>query len=847
MHQRGKLDEAEHLYRTILKAYPDHPDCRHLLGVLRFQQGRNDEALEHISAALKVQPSNAAALSNYGLVLANLGRLAQALASFDKALAIKPDDAEALNNRGNVLQNLKRFGEALASFDKALAIKPDHAKALSNRGNVLQNLKRFDEALASYDRALAIKPDHAEALNNRGVVLIKLKRFAEALASFDKALAIKPDDAEALNNRGVVLQNLKRFDEALASFDKALAIKPDHAEALNNRGNVLQNLKRFEEALASFDKALAIKPDHVEALNNRGVVLIKLKRFAEALASSDKALVIKPDHAEALNNRGIVLIELKRFAEALASCDKALAIKPDYAEALNNRGDALKDLKRLDEAQASYDKALAIKPDDAEALNNRGAVLIELKRFAEALASFNKALAIKPDHAEARYNRGFLALLEGRYTGGWKDCESRWEIGQTPTRRLVAPWPAWKGEDLREKRIIVYEEQGLGDVIQCCRFLTLLAARGAQVTFLVRTSLHRLLGPFEPAVRMVDKPPTGEIFDFQSALMSLPGGLNTTLENIPADIPYLYPEEPLVALWRERLGGQGFKVGICWQGKPDYKDEPGRSIPLSCFQSLARVPGVRLISLQKHHGLDQLENLPSDMRVETLGQDFDNGPDAFVDTAAVMSCLDLIITSDTSIAHLAGALGRPVWVALKHVPHWLWMLDRTDSPWYPTMTLYRQEVRDDWTTVFRAMTDDLMKLQDRERRTIEHILIPGSVGELFDKITILTIKAEHIKDPDRLRNVNRELGLLRSVEATCGPLGPDVLQLVSELQSINERLWAVEDELRACERRQAFGEEFIRLARAVYTTNDRRAAVKKKINILCGSQIIDEKSYGSRP
>jgi Family of unknown function (DUF6165) len=175
------------------------------------------------------------------------------------------------------------------------------------------------------------------------------------------------------------------------------------------------------------------------------------------------------------------------------------------------------------------------------------------------------------------------------------------------------------------------------------------------------------------------------------------------------------------------------------------------------------------------------------------------------------------------------------------------MLDRTDSPWYPTMTLYRQEVRDDWTIVFRAMADDLMKLQERERRTIGQILIPGSVGELFDKLTILTIKAEHIKDPGRLRNVSRELCLLRSVEAACGPLGPDVLQLVSELQSINESLWAVEDELRACERRQAFGEEFIGLARSVYTTNDRRAEVKKKINILCGSQIIDEKSYGSRP
>ena len=638
MHQQGKLQEAEARYRNILSAYPEHPDCKHFLGVLRFQQGRNVEALEYISSALKLQPGNIAALANYALVLVTLGRL----------------------------------------------------------------------------------------------------------------------------------------EQALASYDRALAIEPDYVDALVNRGNILLELKRLDEALASYDKALAIKPGYVDLLKNRAIVLVKLQR--------------------------------------------------------------------LDEALANYDKALAIKPDYVEALAARGSVLIMLRRVDEALASYNRALKIRPGYPDALIDRGWLALLQGRYAEGWRDYESRREV-----KKLPALWPKWKGEDLREKRIIVYDEQGLGDVIQCCRFLTLLAARGAQLTFLVRTSLHRLLEPFEPGVRIVDKPPTAEIFDFQSPLMSLPGGFNTTLENIPADIPYLYPEEPLVALWRERLGGQGFKVGICWQGRPDYKDEPGRSIPLRCFQPLASIPGVRLISLQKHHGLDQLENLPADMRVETLGHDFDSGPDALVDTAAAMSCLDLIITSDTSIAHLAGALGRPVWVAIKHVPHWLWMFDRTDSPWYPTMTLYRQEVRDDWTTVFRAIANDLAKLQERERTTIEHILIPGSIGELFDKITILTIKAEQIKEPDRLRNINYELGLLRSVEATCGPLGSEVLQLFGELQSINRRLWAIEDELRGCERRQAFGEVFVELARAVYKTNDRRATVKTRINILCGSQIIDEKSYVSRP
>jgi hypothetical protein len=465
-------------------------------------------------------------------------------------------------------------------------------------------------------------------------------------------------------------------------------------------------------------------------------------------------------------------------------------------------------------------------------------------RLDEALASYDRALAIKPGYATVLADRGHLALLEGRYAEGWRDYEFRLEIVQAPDR-LIASWPQWKGEDLREKRIIVYEELGLGDVILCSRFLTLLASRGARVTFLVRATLHRLFRPFAPSVRLVDQPPPGETFDFQSSLMSLPGHLNTTLENIPANIPYLCPEEPLVALWREKLGSQGFKVGICWQGNPDNPEDLSRSIALRCFQSLALVPGVRLIALQKRDGLDQLEDLPSDMRVETLGQDFDNGPDAFVDTAAAMSCLDLVITADTSIVHLAGALGRPVWVALKHVPHWLWMLNRTDSPWYPTMALYRQEVRDDWASVFHALADDLGKLQKRESRaTIAQIFIPGSVGELFDRVTILRIKAGRIKDPDRLRNVNHELSLLLEIEAKCGPLESDVLELVSKLRTLNERLWGVEDQLRDCERRQAFGEEFIRLARAVYRTNDERAAVKKQIDILCGSQIIGEKSYG---
>ncbi len=326
--------------------------------------------------------------------------------------------------------------------------------------------------------------------------------------------------------------------------------------------------------------------------------------------------------------------------------------------------------------------------------------LRDLKRPEEALASYDKALAIKPDYADALFNRGLSALLMGDLSAGWRGYEYRWDRTNAEARKLLAPYPNWKGEDIREKRIIVYEEQVLGDIIQFSRFLTQLVACKAEVTFLLRSTMHRLLSVSAPSVRLVAAPPKGEDFDFQCALMSLPGAFGTSCENLPSSVPYLLAEEGVVARWRERLGDHGLKIGICWQGNPDAKADIGRSFPLRCFQPLAAISGVRLISLQKAHGLDQLGNLPSGMEVERLGEEFDRGPDAFIDTAAVMSCVDLIITSDTSVAHLAGALRRPVWVALKHVPDWRWMLDRSDSPWYPTMKLYRQTIRDDWDSVF---------------------------------------------------------------------------------------------------------------------------------------------------
>ncbi|HXJ02836.1 MAG TPA: tetratricopeptide repeat-containing glycosyltransferase family protein, partial [Micropepsaceae bacterium] len=529
---------------------------------------------------------------------------------------------------------------------------------------------------------------------------------AAAVSQIDAALRVQPNVSDAFNNRGNALRGLNRLDEALASFDRAIALDPGFAESFFNRGVVLQEMNRLDEALASYDRAIALNALHAKAFNNRGNVLKEMKRLDEALASYDRAIALRPDYAEAFNNRGNALKGLMRLDEALASFDHAIALKPGFAEAFNNRGIALEEVNRREEALASYDQAITLNSRYAEAFHNRGNVLKELKRLDKALASHDRAIALKTGYAGAFYSRGMVRLLDGRYGTAWLDYEWRWSVKEFPSRPPKIDAPVWQGEDLTGRRIVVYAEQGMGDVIQFTRYLPLLVRRGAAVTFFSPAGLVRLLRPLDAAIEIISTIDGSEAFDFQCALMSLPHRFGTELSSIPDRIPYLAAEDDLIARWKPLIGEHGFKIGIAWQGNPKGKIDQGRSIPLSEYVPLSGVPGVRLISLQKTHGLDQLATLPQGT-VETLGDDFDTGPDAFVDTAAVIAHLDLIITSDTSIAHLAGALGRPTWVALKHVPDWRWLLGREDSPWYPTMRLFRQQTDGDWKLVFAKIAQEL--------------------------------------------------------------------------------------------------------------------------------------------
>ena len=361
---------------------------------------------------------------------------------------------------------------------------------------------------------------------------------------------------------------------------------------------------------------------------------------------------------------------------------------------------------------ASYDRAIALRPDYAEAFNNRGVTLQDLKRIDEALASYDRAIALRPHYADALTGRGLCRLLAGRFIEGWADHEWRWK-SVTFAHHKRPGFPDWQGENLEGRHLLVFSEQGLGDVIQFARYLPLLQRQRCRLTFQTYPTLVRLLRPLTTAIEVVTVLDRKQEFDVQVALMSLPYRFGTGLSSIPNAVPYLRAEAEFVARYRQRIGVHGFKVGIAWQGNPHAKVDRGRSIPLREFLPLARLPGVRLISLQRQHGLEQLAQLPADANIETRGDDFAPAPDEFIDTAAAIANLDLVITSDTSVAHLSAALGCPTWVVLAYAADWRWMLDRDDSPWYPSMRLFRQPHPGDWGSTFSNVVSALVALRNR--------------------------------------------------------------------------------------------------------------------------------------
>lgn len=592
----------------------------------------------------------------------------------------------------------------------ALQMKFSQAITLHQQGRII-------EAESIYREILRRQPEHFDALHLLGVIAIQTRHTEQGVELIRKAIGLNANNAAAYQNLGKALLDLKRPDEALASYDKAIALKPDYAEAYNSRGNVQLRLKHPDEALADYEKAIALRPDYAEAHNSRGSALLDLERPEEALASYNKAIALKRDFAGAYNNRGNALRNLKRLADALASYNKAIALKPNFAEAYNNRGNMLSYFNRQEEALASYDKAIALKPDYAEAYNNRGLALRDLKRPDEALANYDRAITLEKNFAEAHWNKSLCLLQLGRFEQGWLEYEWRWKIRVPRSSMRSFPKPLWLGEDpLVDKAILLYSEQGFGDTIQFCRYAKLVADLGARVILEVPNPLISLLGNLSGVAQLAKEGSPLRQFDYQCPLMSLPLAFKTNLSNIPAKIPYLNANLEKSRFWKEKLGEKDkLRVGLVWSGgfRPNQPEvwavNLRRNIPLEKL-ALLKDPDIEFYSLQKGEPAEsELGELISRHWDGPHIFDFTSLLNDFSDTAAFVENLDLVISVDTATAHLAGALGKPVWILNRFDSDWRWLLDRTDSPWYPTARLYGQQKVGDWDNVVRRVKTDLVR------------------------------------------------------------------------------------------------------------------------------------------
>jgi tetratricopeptide (TPR) repeat protein len=683
LHQAGRLNEAAAKYRKLLNELPEQVFALNNLAVIAIQQNEYTQAVNLINQSLKITPAQ----------------------------------PRALNNRGIALHKLQRHPEALDSFATALQQQPDFAEASFNQGNVLMDMQRLEQALVCFDRAIALNPGYIKAHYNRSDALKALQRYAEALDSYGSVIALQPDFAEAWSNRAEVLRLLGRAAEAITSHDRAIALNPTAAGAYFSRGLTLHSLQRLDEALADHDRAIALNLQDAQLYCSRGVILSQLLRLPQAIKSLQQAVVLKADYAEAWFNQGNVHNEAHNLEAALASFDRAVAIRPDYAEAWVNRGNVFKDMGSQQQALHSYQQALLRNPDSAEFLTNCGLVLQDMLRLDEALAYFDQAIALNPGYAEAGWNKALLKLLSGDYAQGFQLYENRWRIQPFLQQARQYPQPLWTGQNaVAGKKLLIYPEQGLGDFIQFCRYIPMLAQLGVEILLEAPQPLYGLLGSLHAGFKLLKAGHTVTDFDYHCPLLTLPLAFKTELPTIPADIPYLTADSQRQQYWRQQLGPKSRpRVGLVCSGGRLHKRDHQRSIPLREFVDLLALP-VEFHSLQQELRDEDQAWLSTNPQLSLHQHTLTD----FADTAALIVELDLVISVDTSVAHLAGALGKPLWMLLPHAPDFRWLLNRTDSPWYPTATLFRQAQPDDWVGVLREVIATLSCARPCVRLRVAH-------------------------------------------------------------------------------------------------------------------------------
>lgn len=578
-------------------------------------------------------------------------------------------------------------------------------------GDIAQLFTQAEAALAQgnlnaaetlYRRILDQDQRHHQSSHGLAQIALAYGRLDVALAMADQAIAVDAGIGVYHGLRAHVLERLGHLPDAAIGYQRALTLDPRYGAFHANLGLVLGRLGRLGEAVASLQRALAIAPNDVAVTYNLGFAYEGLGQFSDALVQYDRAVALDPAFAGGWTSRGKMLFALNRVEESLAAVDRALALNPNNADAHNNRGSALSELHRLADAVASYDRALAIAPSHVSAVVNRGNALQRLGRLDEALAHFTRAQTLNPSFARAHLAEGICRLQMNDLPKGWEKYEYRWRVRPETVRRF--PSSLWLGaEELEGKRILIYGEQGFGDCIQFSRYVPMVAALGAHVVLDVPRALVRLMTSLDGVAELHAEGDSLPSTDFHCPLASLPLAFKTSPQTIPAAAPYLAVPDDVGAKWRKRLADVPRpRIGLNWIAGARYQGDLHRSMAPDLLSPLLQC-GATLVSLQDRYRPEDRDWLNANPAV----RDFSAEIEDFADTAAIAREMDLVISVDTAVAHLAGALGLQLWILLSYIGDWRWLSDREDTPWYPTAKLYRQTDTNDWTGVIARVARDL--------------------------------------------------------------------------------------------------------------------------------------------
>ena len=635
-------------------------------------------------------------------------------AIYSEILQADPQNAEVLHLLGVAALQCSNHLGAIEFILAAIALDSGRPDFFFNLGVCLEELELTSEAIDCYTTASQLDGCYADSLLNLGNCLHRSGDTAGAIGAYRQAIGANADCAAAYSNLGNVLREVGRLDDALENHLCAVKIEPTDAPNYYNLGNVLKDLGQLDAAIESYRFALRLRPNYGAALGNLGGIYLLLGRCNESLVCFQQALQLNPNDSESYSNIGNVFVALRRFDEAIVCFERSIAINPIAPAAYMNCGNALIGLNRFDDAIDCLQRAVQINPSYAEAFTNLGSALKNAGQFSDALIHYERAIQLEPLLPEAHWNKGLLQLLLGDFLNGWRSYEWRPKTRDSLSATRNFAQPLWLGEQsLSGKSILVHSEQGLGDTIQFCRYIPLVAARGATVIFEIPRALFPLLSGLEGVCQFVVHGDSLPPIDFHCPLLSLPAAFGTTLASIPQPAGHIEADAGKLAIWSGRLGEQiKPRVGLVWSGNLQHMNDHNRSIPLSTLIRFLPA-GFEYVSLQREvRGSDQ-RALDSNPEIRHFGLELED----FTDTAALCGLMDLVVSVDTSVAHLSGTMGGPTWILLPYLPDWRWLLGRPDSPWYPSAKLFRQACAGDWESVLNRLGYELTRVHAALCRT----------------------------------------------------------------------------------------------------------------------------------